>query len=103
MHVGRQLARNLLQVFGHARARPVEVRAILKDHEDVRIAEHGLRAHTLDARRRQQRRDDGIGDLILNHIGRLAGPFRVDDDLHVADVGQRIQRNMLQTTTPPPP
>ena len=65
----------------HAGARPVEVGSVLEDDEDIRIAEHGLRAHGLYMRRREQGRDDGIGDLVFDDGGRLALPFGVDDDL----------------------
>ena len=34
-----------------------------------------------------------IGDLILDHLRRLAGIFRVDDDLHVGEIGNRVERH----------
>ena len=74
MHVRRKLARDLLQVFDHARPRPVEIGAILKDDEDIRVAEHGLRAHALHVGRRQQRGHDRICDLIFDHVRWLARP-----------------------------
>ena len=47
MHVRGQTSGDLLQVLGHARPRPVEVGAILKDDEDIGVAEHGLGANVL--------------------------------------------------------
>src|SRR5260221_6688474 len=44
---GRELARELLHVFKHAAARPIDVSAILEDDEHVRVVEHGLRANRL--------------------------------------------------------
>ena len=94
MNARRKLPGNLLEVFGHARARPVKVRAILENDKDVRIAEHGLRSHAFDVRSRQQRGDDRISHLVLDHVRGLARPGRVDDHLHVADVGQRVERRL---------
>ena len=67
-----------------------------KDHEDIGIAKHRLRAHGLHMRRGEQAGDDRIGHLVFDDVGRLACPACVNDHLHVGDVRQRIQRNMLQ-------
>src|SRR6185437_16026805 len=67
--------------------------AILENHKHIRIAEHSLRADPLYARSGEQSRDDRVGHLVLDHVRRLARPGRVDDDLHVADIGQRIKRH----------
>ena len=32
-----------------------------------------------------------IGDLVFDDIGRLTRPFRVNDHLHIADVGQGVR------------
>src|SRR5271163_2790659 len=60
MYVLRQTPADLLQVFDDTRARPVEVRAVLKNYIDVRIAQHGLRANGLDMRGSEQAGDDWI-------------------------------------------
>ena len=96
MHIRRQPPGNLLQVFGHAGARPIKVRAIFEDDKDVGVAEHGLGAYGLNVRSGEQSRDKGISDLVFDDIGRLTRPFRVDDDLHIADVGKRVQGNMAK-------
>ncbi len=96
MYVRGQPSGDLLQIFGHARPRPVEVGAVLKDDEDIGVAEHGLGAHVLHVRSREQSGHDRVGDLVFNHIRRLTGPLRVNDHLHVADVGQRVERHALQ-------
>jgi hypothetical protein len=59
MHRLRQPSADLLEIFEHARARPVKIGSVLEDHIDVGIAEHRLGAHRLDMRRRQQAGDDG--------------------------------------------
>ena len=47
-------------------------------------------------RRGQQTGHDRIGHLVFDDIGRLACPARMNDHLHVRDIGQRVQRHMLQ-------
>ena len=95
MHVRGQPPGDLLQVFGHARPSPVEVGVILKDNEDIGVAEHGLGTHVLHVRSRKQSGHDRVGDLVLNHTRWFTGPRGVNNHLHVADVGQGIERNPL--------
>ncbi len=97
MHVCWQAPCDLLQILQDARARPIEIRSVLEDDEDVGIAEHRLRAHCFDMRRGQQSRDDRIGNLVLDDVGWLTCPRRVDDDLHVGDIRQGIERNVAQS------
>ena len=52
----RQARLHLVQVFEHARARPVRIGAVLEQHVDERIAEERIAAHGLRARHRQHRR-----------------------------------------------
>ena len=95
MDIRRQLSLNFLQVFEYSRARPIKVGSILEDNEDIRIPEHCLGAHGFDVRRGEHCSDDGVGYLILNDVGWLAGPGRINDDLDVGDVRQRIEGNVL--------
>src|SRR5262249_28282887 len=53
----RQAAADLLHVFEDPRARPVEVRSVLKYDENIRVPEHRLRSDGFDVGRGQQRRD----------------------------------------------
>jgi hypothetical protein len=81
-----------VQVFEHARARPVDVGAVLEDDVDEGRAEEGEAAHHLRLRHRQHGGGQRIGDLVLDHLRRLAGVFGVDDDLHVGQIRQRVDR-----------
>ena len=44
-------------------------------------------------RRGQQRGHDRVSDLVLDDVGRLAIPIRMNDHLDVGDVRQRIKRD----------
>ena len=92
-HPLRQALARLVQVFQHPRARPVEIGAVLEQHVDIGIAEEGIAAHGGGARHRQHGGGQGIGDLVLHHPWRLAGEGRTDDDLHIGQVGDGIQRH----------
>ena len=66
-------ARHAAQILEHARARPVDVGAVLEDDVDEADAEEGEAAH--DARPRHASACavvSGIGDLVLDHLRRLA-------------------------------
>ena len=86
-------AADLREVLEHARARPVQVGAVLEDDVDVAEAEVGEPADGLHPRRAQQRRDDRVGHLVLDDV-RAAVPPRVDDDLRVGEVRQRVERDV---------
>ena len=92
-HAGRQPARSRAEVFEHARARPVEVGAVLEDHIDERDAEERETAHHAGFRDAQHGGGERIGDLILDHLRRLARIFGVDDHLDVGEVGNGIERH----------
>src|SRR5512133_1398537 len=83
----RQSPGQSLNVFEHSRTSPVQVGAILKDHEYVRISKHGLRADSFYMRRREQGSDDWIRDLIFNDIRWTSRPRRMNDNLHIGNVG----------------
>ena len=89
---GRQSSGDLVQVFEHSRARPVEVGLVIEDDVDVGVAEKRIAAHRACAGHRQHRGGQRIGDLILDHLRRLPGEFGANDDLRVGQVRQRIER-----------
>ena len=89
-----EAARGAIEIFEHARARPIDVGAVLEDHIDERDPEIREAAHHARLRHGEHRGRQRIGDLILDHLRRLAGIFGVDDDLRIGEVGDRIQRQM---------
>ena len=95
LHAVRQPRLDLRQVLDDARPGPVEVGAVLEDHVDVGEPEVRVPAHGLHARRAEQRAGDRIGHLVLDDVGRPVPP-RVDDDLGIRQVGQRVEADLAQ-------
>jgi hypothetical protein len=87
-----QLAGDRIDVLQHPRARPVDVGAVLENDIDEGRAEEGEAAHDLGFRHREQGGGQRIGDLVLDHLRRLAGEFGVQDDLHVGEIGNGVER-----------
>ena len=92
----RQTALHLVQIFEHARARPVKIGAVLEDHIDEAVAEEGVAAHRLGAGHRQHGGGERIGHLVLDDLRRLAGIAGADDDLRIRKVRKRIDRRRSQ-------
>ena len=93
LHVRRELLGDLGQVLEDARPRPVRVRPVLEDHVDVAEPEVREAADRLHLRRAEEGGGDGIGDLVLDDVGAPV-PARVDDDLRVGEVRQRVERDV---------
>ena len=56
------------EILHDSRARPIQIRSVLKDDVHVRVAEIGEAPDGLHLRRSQHRRDDWIGDLVLDYV-----------------------------------
>ena len=93
---GRQARLRLVQVFQHPRARPIGVGAVLEQHVDERVAEHRVPAHRARAGHRHHGGGERIGELVLDDLRRLPRKRRADDDLHVGQVRQRVERRAQQ-------
>ena len=74
-HAGGQLVGHAAEVLQDAAARPIQVRSILEDDVDEREAEEGAGPHRLDMGGREQLRDDGVGDLVLDDVGAAVRPL----------------------------
>ena len=81
--VPRKLSLQAVQVLEHTASRPVQVRAVLEDHVDIGEAEEGVAANGLDLRRGDQGGDDRVRHLVLDQVGVLTLPVRVNDHLHI--------------------
>ena len=93
--IRRQPRQHAREVLHRPRARPVGIGAVFEDHIDERVAKIGDAADRSHVRRAKQRRHDRIRDLRLDDVG-AAIPPRVDDDLRVAEVGNRVERHVLE-------
>ena len=89
-----QPALHLVQVFEHPRACPIQIGAVFEQHIDEGIAEKREPAHCLRAWHRQHGGRKRIRDLVLDDLRRLARVTRADDDLHIRQIGQGVDRRM---------
>ena len=90
-----------VEVLEDAASGPVEVGAVFEDDVHERHAEHRLAPHRLHLWRREQRRHDRVGDLVLDQIRAAAHPLGPHDDLGVGQVGDRIEPGVAQREHPP--
>ena len=82
------------EVLEYAAARPVHVGAIFKDDVHERVIEEGIATYDLGERHREHLGGEGIGDLIFDDARGLAGILGKDDDLHIGQIGDGIERDL---------
>ncbi len=95
------LLRDRLEVFEDAASRPVDVCSLVEDHVDERASEEREAPDRLHLRRGEEGRRDGVGDLVLDEVGAPSRPFRIDDDLSVGEVGDGVERDVLEGIVAP--
>ena len=93
-HAGGEDALKLGEPLEYPRAALVEVAAFLKNDVDVAGPIERHAPHSLHARQALQFPREPRRDLLVHVLGAFARPFRPDDDLVVAQVGNRIDRHM---------
>jgi hypothetical protein len=93
-HPVRKAARGGVEIFEHARTRPINVGAVFEDHVNEGNPEVGEAAHYAGFRHREHGGCERVSDLILDHLRRLSRIFGVDDHLGVGEVGDRIERDV---------
>jgi hypothetical protein len=96
-----QGGRHLIQIFQDPRARPVDVGPVLEEDVNEAVPEEAVTAHHARAGHREHGSGDGIGDLLLDHLGRLTRERRADDHLHIREVRDGVQRGLLYGRKPP--
>jgi hypothetical protein len=77
--------------------RRFHVRADRERQEDLAAAGIGVAVDFLNAREALQHLLLGLEQLGLDFLGRGAAPVREDRDLRTLDVGEELQRQVLQT------
>ena len=100
VHARRQAVGHVAQVLQHAAAGPVEVRAVLEDDVHEAEPEETVAADRLCVGHREHGRGQGVGHLVLHHLGRLAGILGQDDHLHVREVRDGVERDLHQGHSP---
>src|SRR3546814_12359734 len=78
-------------------SRPVGIGPVLEDDVDERDAEEREAPYDLRFRDREHRGGERIGDLVLDHLRRLAGIIREDDDLDVRSDERRVGKEGVGT------
>ena len=91
---GREEAAQLREAFEDAGAALVEIAALLEDDVEVTRAVEGHAADGLDAGETLEFAGEAGGDLLVHVLRALAGPLGPDDDLVVAEVGERIHGDL---------
>ncbi len=93
-HALRQQALHLRQSFQHACPAFVQVTPFLEDHVQVACAVERHPANGPNARQALQLAREPGRDLQVHVLRALAGPFRPDDHLVVAQVRQGVDRHL---------
>src|SRR3546814_21154020 len=92
---GGQSPLNLVQVFEHPGACPVEISSVLEDDVYERVAKEGVAPYGLGPGDRKHGCGQGICDLVLYNLRRLPGIRGADDDLDVGEVWQCLDGRIL--------
>src|SRR5439155_21516190 len=97
VHALGQGPANRIQIFNDARTRPVDIGTVLKNDVNKRFPEHRFAPDKFHFRRGDKDRGNRICDLVFNQVGRATLPIGVNDDLHVAQVWNRVERRVEQS------
>src|SRR5439155_16364281 len=73
-----------------------DVGAVLKNDVNEGFAEHRLATDEFHFWRGDKDAGNRIRDLVFNEIGRASFPLRVNDHLHVTQIGNCIERRVDQ-------
>src|SRR3546814_15776380 len=88
----RQPALHLIEIFEHARARPVEIGAILEDDIDEAVTKEAVASNRPRAWPREHGGGERIGDLVPDDPRRLSRIVRPDDEIGRASGRARVVR-----------
>jgi hypothetical protein len=91
---GREEAGELREAFEDARAAFVEIATFLENDVEVTRAVEGHAADGLHAGEALEFAGEAGRDLLVHVLRALAGPLGPDDDLVVAEVGERIHGDL---------
>ena len=86
----RHAASGKVQILQHPRTRPVNVGTVFKDDVNKRRTKKRKAAHHFRLRHGQHGCRQWIGHLVFHHLRRLTRVFGINNDLHVRQIGQRV-------------
>src|SRR5205823_8610501 len=87
---------NRVEIFDDAGTGPIDVGAVFKNYIDERLAEHRFAPDKLHFRRGNKSSRNRVRELVFHQIGRASLPIGINDYLNVAQIGNRIERSLLQ-------
>ena len=90
----RQFTLHLVEIFQYPGARPVGVGTILKNDVHIGVAKLREAAYRFGSRYRQHGGGQRPGDLIFDDLRRLPRIAGFNDNLHIREIRQRIDRRM---------
>ena len=83
----------VVEAFENALTGEIVVGLVLEDDCEKREPEHRGRPHRLDTRESLEVDGKRVGDLVLDFLRTAARPVGEDDDLILAEIGNRIDRS----------
>ena len=86
----------MIEIFQNTTPSPVDVRPILEDDVNIGITEIRKPPDELDLRRGQHRCRYQIRNLIFYNARISAHPRGVNDDLHIREIWDRVERRVSQ-------
>ena len=93
---GGQPARDIVEGFQHTASGPVKIGSIFKNDVYKGEAEKRVTAHYLGVGHREHGCGQGIGHLILHHLGGLPRILCKNNHLHVGKIRDGVQRSLQQ-------
>ncbi len=100
LNPARELRPDAVQVLQHPGARPVDVGPVLEDHVHEAEPEERVGPHVLRPRHLEHLGGDRVGDLVLHDLRSLLAEVRLDYDLYIGQIRDRVQR--CRAHRPPP-
>ena len=100
LHAGRQRPLGIVQPLLHQLPRKVHIDIVGERHRDQRQPELRHRPHPFGVGDAHERRFDRVRDESLHFFGRHPGSDRDDFHARAGEIGERVERDVLQRVQP---